>query len=186
MPPGMVIRQSPGGRVGLNTCNENHLTDLPPHIFPTRHREKHSHLVSYPLGAEALSRALDGVPQHGDFTCSFYAGNTHQRLDEPKQLALSVMYRRRERSFYDGPNAEARGVLSPFWAITVFAVPRTLRHPIKTALINEALPNIVRPWLIKNANITGKVGSSGFNLDYDVASATLMSSERSGLLPDRV
>ncbi len=34
-----------------------------PHIFPTRYRGKHGKSVSFPVGAEILSRALDGVPQ---------------------------------------------------------------------------------------------------------------------------
>jgi hypothetical protein len=155
------------------------------HIFPTLHREKHSHLVSYPMGAEALSRVLDGLPQHQMLACNFFAGNTHQHLDKPRQLVLSASYHRRERSFNDGQNAEARGVFLPRWSITVFAVPRPLRNAIKTALLSDGLPNILRPWLAENAGLTGKVGGCAINLEYDVAADTLVATARKSIQPDR-
>jgi hypothetical protein len=165
------------------------MPDLAPlseqYIFPTLHRDKHSHLVSYPLGAEALSRALDGVPQHAMLTCQFFAGNTHQRLDNPLHLAMAASYQRRQRSFYDGQDADARGVFLPRWTITVFAVPRTLRHAIKTAVHTEGLPSIVRPWLIENASISGRTGNCAINLDYDVAEDKLVATARSAIQPDR-
>jgi hypothetical protein len=46
-----------------------------PHIFPTSYRDKHSKTVSFPLGVELLSRALDGVPQQEALACSLFAGN---------------------------------------------------------------------------------------------------------------
>jgi hypothetical protein len=156
-----------------------------PHIFPTLYREKHSHLVSYPIGAEALSRALDGLPQHQTLACNFFAGNTHQHLDKPRQLVLSASYQRRERSFNDGENAEARGVFLPRWSITVCAVPRTLRHAIKTALLSDGLPNILRTWLAENAGLTGKIGGSAINLEYDVAADRLVATARKSIQPDR-
>jgi hypothetical protein len=162
------------------------MIDPAPHIFPTRDRAKHSHLVSYPLGAEALSRALDGVPQHADLSCSFIAGNTHQFLDKPRQLCLSVVYQRRERLFNDGPQSEVRGVYAPRWSITVFAVPRDVRHAIKTVLMTVGLPEMVRPWLIDNAGIIGKTGHIALNLEYDRLDEVLVQDRRQAILPDRV
>jgi hypothetical protein len=156
-----------------------------PYIFPTLHRDKHSHLVSYPLGAEALSRALDGVPQHAQLTCRFTAGNTHQHLDKPLQLVLAGSYLRRERSFHDGPNADARGVFLSRWSISVFAVPRTLRHAIKMSVFNDGLPNILRPWLTKNAAIAGKTGGSAINLEFDIATGKMVATVAHAIQPDR-
>jgi hypothetical protein len=156
-----------------------------PYVFPTLSRAKHSHLVSYPIGAEALTRALDGVPQHAALTCSFYAGNTHQHLDKPRQLALSAAYNKRARSFYDGQDADARGVFLPRWSITVFTIPRTLRHAVKTSLLADGLPRLLRPWLVGNAGFTGKTGSSAINLDYDVATAAWVTTVRHEIQPER-
>jgi hypothetical protein len=161
------------------------MTDTAPHIFPTSSRAKHSHLVSYPIGAEALSRALDGVPQHSMLACSFYAGNAHQHLDEPHQLVLSVVYRKRARSFFDGGDAGSRGVFDPRWTISVFAIGREVRHAVKTSLLSEGLPKIVRPWLIDMAAVTGKTGECGLSLRYDVATSTLIKTAGSALLPVR-
>jgi hypothetical protein len=156
-----------------------------PFMFPTLSRAKHSHLVSYPIGAEALSQALEGVPQHAALTCSFCAGNTHQHLDKPRQLALSAAYNKRARSFYDGQDADARGVFLPRWSITVFTVPRTLRHAVKLALLNDGLPNILRPWLIANAPMTGKTGGCAINLEFNVAEAKLVATVAHAIQPDR-
>jgi hypothetical protein len=168
------------------------MTEIPetpeglPHIFPTKDRMKHSHLVSYPLGAEVLSRTLDGVPQHGELKCSFYCGNTHQHLGKPVQLALSVGYSKRDRSFSDGPKSEERGVYAPVWHIIVYAVPKTIRHAVKTSLVTEGLPFIVRPWLIENAVLMGQSGSSAMNLSYDTVTDTLVKVEKLAILPERV
>jgi hypothetical protein len=156
-----------------------------PFVIPTRSRSKHSHLLSYPLGAEALSRALDGVPQHAALTCDFTAGNTHQHLDNPLHLAVSAALYKRERLFYDGPDAEARGVLLPRWSITVFAVPKTLRHAIKNALLADGLPTILKPWLIENAELTGKTGTCAINVEYVVATSRLVTTARSAIQPER-
>jgi hypothetical protein len=155
------------------------------YVFPTLSRAKHSHLVSYPLGAEALSRALDGVPQHAALACHFIAGNTHQHLDKLRQLALSSAYQRRERSFNDGQEAQARGVFLPRWTITVFAIPKTQRHEIKTALLTDGLPNILRPWLVEHAAHLGKTGGCAINLEYDISEAKLVATVQTEFLPDR-
>jgi hypothetical protein len=161
------------------------MTAVPPHVFSTQDRAKHSHLLSYPLGAEVLSRALDEVPQHSEITCSFYAGNAHQFLERPTHLVLSALYRRRARTFNDGAESQARGVYEPRRTITVFAVPRGLRHAIKTALLQDGLPNTVRPWLIENAHVMGQTGMSGLNLEYDTATGTFKSIIQHSILPER-
>lgn len=154
------------------------------HIFQTLFRAKHSHLVSYPLGAEALSQALAGIPQHAAVKCEFVAGNSHQHLDKPLFLVLTASYQRRERNFNDGPDADARGVFLPRWTITVFAVPKTLRHAVKTALA-DGLPNILRPWFIEHAGISGKTGACALSLEYEVAEARLLPTARTAIQPDR-
>jgi hypothetical protein len=156
-----------------------------PHIFPTLSRAKHSQLVSYPIGAEALSRALDGVPQHDMLACDFYAGNAHQHLDEPLQLALSVLYCKQARSPHHSQDAGDRGVFDPRWTINIFAIGRDVRHAIKLQLITEGLPKMVRPWLIDMAAVTGKTGEAGINLRYELATGVLVQTVGRALLPDR-
>jgi hypothetical protein len=80
-------------------------------IFPTKSRARHSKLVSYPVGAEILSRALEGVPQHGALTCTFTAGNPHRDTGKTRFRVLHVSYRKRARSHFDSADAASRGVL---------------------------------------------------------------------------
>jgi hypothetical protein len=161
------------------------MTDTTPHIFPTLSRAKHSHLVSYPIGTEALSRALDGVPQHPMLACDFYAGNAHQRLDELAPLVLQVSYRKQANSFFHGRDAASRGVFEPRWTINVFAVGRDFRHPVKSLLLAQGLPEMVRPWLIEMASVTGKTGEGCLTLKYDHITGTLVRSTGIALLPER-
>jgi hypothetical protein len=107
-----------------------------PHIFPTSSRAKHSKLLSYPLGAEILSRTLEGVPQNGHIACSFRAGDPHHHR-RPKVKHLPVLH-----VTYQPWRHHQQ------WVITVFAVPRHYRHQIRTALIERVLPNYVRNWFL--------------------------------------
>jgi hypothetical protein len=156
-----------------------------PHVFPTLSRAKHSHLVSYPIGAEALSRALDGVPQHRMLACDFYAGSAHQHLDMTLQLVLSVVYRRHPGAFHFGRDAASRGVFDPRWTIGVFAIGRVIRHAVKTRLLVEGLPDLVRPWLLDAASVTGKSGECGLTLHYDSVEHIFVPRISNALLPDR-
>jgi hypothetical protein len=61
------------------------------HIFPTLDRTKHSKLMAYPIGTEALSRALDGAPQHAMMTCDFFAGNPHHEENNSILAGKHVM-----------------------------------------------------------------------------------------------
>jgi hypothetical protein len=157
-----------------------------PFIFPTITRHKHSKLVSYPLGAELLSRAFDGVPQHSAMTCTFVAGNPQRTLNEEKTRVLDIRYRRRDRSFYDGENADALGVFQPKWEIWIYDVPVALRHEIKALLVEDALPNVARNWLMKHAAIDGKFGNAAICLDYNKIDKVLHVSEGQDIAPEKI
>lgn len=157
-----------------------------PFVFPTASRSKHSKLVSYPVGAEVLSRALDGVPQHRAITCSFVAGNPHQTITQEQTRVLDIRYRRRDRSFHDGENADALGVFSAKWEIWVYDVPVALRHEIKTLLTEDALPNAARNWLIKQAALDGKFGNAAICFDYNKIDKILVVSEGQVIAPEKI
>jgi hypothetical protein len=159
--------------------------ELPPHIFPTASRAKHSHLVSYPVGAEILSRALDGVPQHGSLTCTFVAGPPHGDANRELIYIMNTGYQKRARSHFDGGDAASRGVYDPRWEIWIYDVPVAKRGEIKRALIEIGLPSMIKPWLMANAGIAGKTGNSGINLQYHVFDKVLVPSVRSNLEPDK-
>jgi hypothetical protein len=118
------------------------------HIFPTSSRSKHSKEISYPIGTEALSHALDGVPQHDRIICDFYGGRPHDD-GKPQIYVLNVRYEKQARRFSHSGSAFERGAFDPHWKISVFGVPRQLRGAIKLLLLEQGLPDLVRPWLIE-------------------------------------
>jgi hypothetical protein len=155
------------------------------HIFPTRDRPKVSKLLAYPIGAEALSRALDGVPQHGDITCDFFAGNPHHEQHKRALLYfMAVTYEKFARSFHHSQASAERGVFDPRWQIHVYAVPAQTRAAIKRLLLDDVLPNIVHPWLKQKASLTGRTGGAALVLHYDRENDVITSESREGLPPE--
>ena len=62
-------------------------------MFPTRSKAKVSKLMSYPIGAEALSTALEGIPQSSCVELSF--GRAHiQQASGQGTLPATLSYRR--------------------------------------------------------------------------------------------
>jgi hypothetical protein len=155
-------------------------------IFPTTFRGKHPKLVSYPIGAEALSLALADVPQAEQLTCSFYAGSPHSgsHIREIENV-LWVGYRRMPVSFFDSAErAKQRGNVD--WTINVYAVEASQRSAIKQALIRHTLPDVVRPWLLQHVPSGHAVGGEGLWLTYDIAAKKLLYEERATLEPEQV
>ena len=154
------------------------------HIFPTSSRSKHSKEVSYPIGTEALSAGLIGVPQHDRIVCDFYGGGAHDH-GKPQLYVLNVRYEKQARRFSDSASALERGAFDPHWKISVFAVPRQLRGAIKVLLLEEGLPDLVRPWLIEKSHLTGQTGGSALWLEYFRADNVLKPTIREEILPER-
>lgn len=160
-------------------------TEEPLPIFPTKWRSKHSKLVAFPVGAENLSRALDGVPQHGEIACVFSGSVLQQDVGKTLIYVMSVGYTKHARNHSHSGDAALRGVFDPRWEIWTFTVPATMRADIKTLLLETGLPDIIRPWLIENENITGKTGSSAIAIEYNVIKKRLETRVSASLLPDR-
>jgi hypothetical protein len=155
-------------------------------IISTIYRPKHSKLLAYPIGAEALSQGFEGVPQYAWLACEFFAGNPcHEQNRRTLIYVMAVSYARRERSHFDGPSAAERGVFDPRWKINIHAVPVDTRAEIKRLLIENALPNIVRPWLETNAALTGRTGGAALLLHYDREKGGITSEARAGIQPER-
>jgi hypothetical protein len=163
-----------------------HMTEPELHIFPTSSRSKHSKEVSYPIGAEALSQALIGVPQQEQITCSFYAGHPQYDDGKPQFYVLQVSYQKKARNFHHTKSALESGALDPHWSIAVFAVPRHLRGAIKLLLLEQALPDIIRPWLIANNHLTGQTGTTTLDVEYIRAEEIFKYNTRENIAPERV
>jgi hypothetical protein len=155
-----------------------------PFIFRTKSRARHSKLVSYPVGAEILSRALDGAPQQAVLTCTFTAGNPHRDAGKERFRVMHVSYHKRARNHFDGADAAARGVFNPFWEIWIFDVQTALRAKVRRALTETGLPLMVLPWLIENAGLDGQTGEAVIILEYDIVEQGLVATVRRKMAPE--
>ncbi len=156
-----------------------------PHIFPTLDRPKHSKLLAYPIGAEALSRALDGVPQHGDLACEFFTGNPHHQQNKREMLYfMAITYEKVARSFHHGPLSEERGVFNQRWRIHIHAVPAETRAAIKQLLVDDILPNQGRTWLCEKAAMAGRTGQAALRFYYDQSAAQIITERGENFPPE--
>ena len=124
-------------------------------------------MLSYSLGAKNISDVLDGVPQFDSLSIVFSPGlddNPH-RVESPFPV-LRVNYSNSVPSYSSSNDSVERGFYDPTWGITVGAVPRALRHAVKTVLVAEALPR-VRQWLVTKADATGQEGHAWVRVWYD-------------------
>src|SRR5579862_905740 len=103
-------------------------------IIPTSHRAKLPHTHSYPIGAKLISESLIGVPQFDDLTVEFRFWNQLAR-----RHGTATPYRILEAHF-SGPSRSLSAskrmeeYYRPKWAISVDAVPRSLRHLIQSKM----------------------------------------------------
>ena len=142
--------------------------------------------MAYPVGAEALSHALTGVPQHALIACEFFARNPHHEENKrPSLYFMAITYQKHEQSFHDSQASAERGVYDPRWKINIHAVPAELRAAIKRLLIEEVLPNVVRPWLHDKAALTGKTGGVALVLHYDRENDAITTESRGSFPPER-
>lgn len=154
-------------------------------IIPTRYRHKHSKLLSYPVGAELLSRAFVGVPQLKSFNCDFTAKDPHLDKARDDWRVMMVGYQRSARCFSYPEYFETKGFYDPRWDIKIYAVLSDHRAAIKKALVEIGLPTMVRPWLIENASLDGQIGETKITLHYDISTKTLYSKVTDNMVPER-
>src|SRR5262249_23602647 len=111
---------------------------------------------SFAIGTRDLSQALSGIPQEGSLHVAFQ--EAYRKDDETFVMTFNYAY---DDSKY------GRLSRAPCWTVWVRAVPRALKHKIKTLLIEDALPNIARPWLIARADLFGRMGQEALQLVFD-------------------
>jgi hypothetical protein len=114
---------------------------------------------SFAIGARDLSQALSGIPQGESIRLDF---DRSYRRDDHLVHVMTFRY------WYIPEFIPTFGGL-PGWRVSVRAVPRVLKHQIKTLLIEGALPNIARPWLFANADLFGRMGEKALDLVFDEA-----------------
>lgn len=144
-------------------------------LLPTVHRDEHSKFVGFPVGAESLSEACNGVPQWAGIGLHFHAGaQQQQRQHEAQFPILTVGFRR---------TSEGEGELA--WFIEVFAVPVEQKNAIRKKLMSEVLPQIVVPWLKENFKLHNHLGTKELRLDYEATTSDVRHTASEKLVPPR-
>lgn len=108
-------------------------------LIPTLYKTRLPRNLSYPIGAEALSNGLAGVPQLSQFQISF-------------SDIVSAWKSKFQRILAEGADYEI--VTVRFWSpfeILVYPVQRTLKHAAHEALLLHGLPPL-REWMLRQSS----------------------------------
>jgi hypothetical protein len=144
-------------------------------VFPTRYKAKISKLMSYPVGAEALSTALADVPQSGSISICFGRSSYETNLrpgHASRYRVLSSVYSHRSPSQFSSAYMLTRGHYNPGWEIHVHEVPRVHRHVVRSLLLNEGLPRLA-DWFRRFSSLHGQEGSCSLAFTFDEAQQIL-------------
>ena len=153
-------------------------------IIPTGYKAKLPNTLSYPLGAQAISEALEGVSQIGVLVVDFWFSNRSRKdwelLIPPQPCrVLSVSYWHAAVNPYRYRNVDIEaGCFEPSWRIRVEPVPRPLRHTVQTKLLTEALPAMKR-WLIASQDAGRRTGGHNLVFLFDEHANELRTEENS-------
>ncbi len=160
------------------------MEDLDLVVIPTEWRSKLPQTLSYPIGAEMLSRAFAGVPQFDKLKVRFWFYSKMRPEVSDRYCVLEIRYMRSAKSVNIQPESLGEdGLPKLAWQITVRPVPRIHRNAIRTQLQDVALPQ-ARTWLEKNAG-RDQVGASGLVFSYDEEAQIISGAEEFRLEPRR-
>ena len=143
-------------------------------MIPTIYKEKIPKMLSYPIGAEALSIALAGTPQIEHLSIYFYGDF---KIDKTKEIKKTYSILEVEYTF-DFPDRNApnkwiaSGYYSPKWKITVNAVPCELKSEVRNLLEIKAFPQLTK-WMLDNQKIHGRHENAAIVFKFDESAGEL-------------
>ncbi len=118
---------------------------------PTLSKAKISHLLSYPVGAEAISAALTAAPQFACLKIHFYHWSDFHLRNGHYEF-LRVEYLKEGAPATEWPVSELFQRPPQWnWEIVVQPVPRVFRHAIRKYIIDVALPQTAQ-WLTERSS----------------------------------
>jgi hypothetical protein len=134
-------------------------------VIPTASKAKISHDLSYPIGAEAISKALKDLPQFSSIRLQFYYWSDCF-LRRGKYEYLRVEYLNNVSPLDEHPVSRLFQRPPQYqWEIVIQPVPRIHRHQVKTYIAGSVLTE-VREWLKQRSNFTQN-GSEVLAFFYD-------------------
>jgi hypothetical protein len=122
-------------------------------MIPTSYKSKLPHTLSYPVGAEALSESLKGVPQEAALSVGVYSqpilfASEFRKLRDSKSPypILNATFRHIQPGVSASNRFIAEGWYEETWELSVYPVPRELKFVARQILLSEGLPRI-KKWL---------------------------------------
>lgn len=148
-------------------------------LFPTRYKEKIGSYLSWPTGAQSISRALAAAAQTGCIELRFSAHwPTYRRGQWPARfLVTRVQYSR-----YRNPHMTGRWA-EPSWEIHIHPVLRESRAIIRSALEANGFARIVA-WLKSHEQLHGREGRVEYSLFWNANAEGLDAEESGKAVPD--
>ena len=110
-------------------------------LIPTRYKVRLSCEFSYPIGAEALSEQLVGIPHFDEFQIYFSDVVSTWKSKFQQMLAEGADYEIVRVRFW-----------SPF-EIGVYPVQRPFKHAAQDGLVSHGLPQL-REWMVRQGSRT--------------------------------
>jgi hypothetical protein len=159
------------------------VTEAEQFLIPTISRAKISRLLSYPIGAAAISEALAETAQASSIQLHFYFW-TDFHLRNGRYEFLRVEYLNDAVPFNDHPISSLYQRPPQYrWEIIVQPVPRVMRHRINQYILDTALP-ATKLWLNQRAGLSQK-GSTLLTFFFDEKAEEFKSLTGSHLEPLR-
>jgi hypothetical protein len=149
-------------------------------MIPTRSKSKLPKVLSYPLGAEAISEALADAPHLGELSLSFYDQAVWPSTEFNRLVRKGLPYRMLSAAFMP-PRKVSRsapttlvegGWYQAHWSITVYPVLRELRHAAGQLLRGQGLPAVAE-WLRSSERAGWDTRQHRLDLVFSPAEGTL-------------
>lgn len=156
----------------------------PERIIPTRMKRKIAHDLSYPLGAEVISQALAESAQFEDLSIHFLTDPWVVARQNTERLLFSCKHSSRAAELPRNWTDEFGVPLFSEWQVNVYAVPKEMRHRVRTFLTADALPK-VGTWLERQAQ-TQMEGEQVIEFFLDTRKDEFASRERDTPRPELV
>ena len=158
------------------------MEDVKSIIIPTRFKAKISHELSFPIGAERLSKALLHTPQFNQLSLHFKS-DRWRNVSFRRYACIGIEHSSRRVDMVDRFLDSAGVPLFNEWQVNVFPVPRIHRHLIHQHINDRALPEICE-WLRKRDH-TEQPGEESLAFFFDEEKDTFTSESQSRLQPRR-
>ena len=155
-----------------------------PNVLHPRWRQKLPKQLSYPVGAELLSRELGTHPELPKLELHFSASPIASRSEFRQMLenklpyvVLRVQFVRWDKRLSYGDDQWIQEYLRGKWTVDVFPVLRSLKSQAKEMLISKALPQVAA-WMTKPREPAWYYGRKEFAVVFQPEEADLEFRER--------